>query len=110
MKELGTWVFVAGLVLALILGFTSGVVGGVSLTVLVVLGLVVGFMNITEKEVHGFLVAAIALMLVGALARADSLPFIGSELQASLSNVVLFVAPAALVVAIREVFILASEK
>ncbi len=110
MEELGTWVFVAGLVLALILGFASGVASGVALTVLVVLGLVVGLMNITEKEVHGFLVAAIALMLVGSLAKVNSLPFVGLELQASLSNIVLFVAPAALVVAIREVFILASDK
>ena len=110
MEELGTWVFVAGLVLSLILGFTSGVASGVSLTFLVVLGLVVGFLNITEKEVHGFLIAGIALMLVGFLARVNSIPFIGLELQDSLSNVVLFAAPSVLIVAIREVFILASEK
>ena len=110
MEELGTWVFISGLVLALILGFTMGVASGVSLTILVVLGLVVGLMNITEKEVHGFLVASIALMLVGFLAKVNSLPLIGEELQFALSNVVLFVAPAALVVAIRVVFILASEK
>lgn len=110
MEELGTWVFVAGLVLALILGFISGIATGTALTVLVVLGLVVGFMNITEKEVHGFLVAAIALLLVGTVTRVDSLPVIGLELQAALRNIVLFVSPSALVVAIREVFILASSK
>ncbi len=110
MEELGTWVFIAGLILALILGFTTGVANGTFLTVLVVLGLVVGFMNITQKEVHGFLLAAIALLLVGVVTRVDSLPFIGKELQFSLYNIVLFVAPAALVVAIREVFLLASEK
>lgn len=110
MEELGTWVFIAGLILALILGFVSGVATGTTLTILVVLGLVVGFINITEKEVHGFLIAAIALMLVGTLAKVESLPFIGLELQNSLNNIVFFIAPAALVVAIREVFLLASEK
>jgi len=110
MEQIGTWGFIAGLVLSLIFGFSSGLVSGVSLTVLIVLGLVIGLLNITQKEVHGFLVASIALLLVATLTKVDSLPLIGPELQSSLSNLVFFIGPAALVVAIKEIFILASEK
>jgi hypothetical protein len=110
MEQIGTWGFIAGLVLSLIFGFASGAATGTMLTILIVLGLVVGLLNITQKEVHGFLVASIALMLVGTLTKVDSLPLIGLELQASLSNLVFFIGPAAMVVAIKEIFLLASEK
>ena len=110
MEKIGTWVFIAGLVLSLIFGFTSGVVTGYMLTILFILGLIVGLLNITEKEVHGFLVASIALLLIGTLTKFEGFPLIGTELQASLSNLVFFVGPAALIVAIREIFLLASER
>ena len=109
MVDIGRWVFIAGLIIALIIGFTSGVPSSTFLTILIVLGLIVGLLNITEEEVHGFLLASIALLLVGN-ANLQNLPLLGNQLQHSFSNLVLFIAPAALVVAIKEVFLLASKK
>ncbi|MBI2507562.1 hypothetical protein HYV89_01280 [Candidatus Woesearchaeota archaeon] len=89
-----------GLVLAVIFGFT----GSQSMNwLLVLLGLVVGFLNITEKEVITFLVAAIALMSAGS-ANLTALGQLGSVFGSILQSVVVFVAPAAVVVAVKAVY------
>ena len=103
---LGSMAFIAGLIIAFIAGIWWE--GSDKLTAtLVLLGLVVGLLNITGKEVIPYLVAAVALVLIGqadppifsSLATihggmADNLNFIVSKLA-------VFAAPAALVSAIR---------
>ena len=54
-KGLGWWAFAVGLVLAVIFGYSGNV--GLS-WLLVLLGLVVGFLNISEKEATTFLIAS----------------------------------------------------
>ena len=97
-KGLGWWAFVVGLVLAVIFGF-SGNVGLIWL--LVLLGLVVGFLNISEKEAITFLVASIALISAGS---ATNLTVLWGPLGGILSSIVVFVAPAAIVVAIKAIY------
>jgi hypothetical protein len=67
--------------------------------VLAVLGLVVGFLNVSTKEPQGFLLPAVALALSASAVR--SLPGVGFVLTNILANVVAFVGAAMLVVAIR---------
>ena len=67
--------------------------------ILAVLGLVVGFMNITDDESQGFLIAAIALMLTAT--SIGALPEVGASLSAIASGLAAFVAPAALIVALK---------
>jgi len=101
MKEIiGKWAFIIGLVVSVIAGIVS--IGTTGLTWLVVLGIVVGFLNVTNKEVTGFLIATIALMMVGSVGL--SLPAIGSFVTSILSAFTAFVAGAALIVAVKEVF------
>ena len=101
MKEMiGKWAFIIGLVVSVIAGIVS--IGTTGLTWLVVLGIVVGFLNVTNKEVTGFLIATIALMMVGSVGL--SLPAIGSFVTSILSAFTAFVAGAALIVAVKEVF------
>ena len=101
MKEMiGKWAFIIGLVVSVIAGIVS--IGTTGLTWLVVLGIVVGFLNVTNKEVTGFLIATIALMMVGSVGL--SLPAIGSFVTSMLSAFTAFVAGAALIVAVKEVF------
>ena len=92
MAETGTWVFVIGLLLALFLGIFIGTATYTTLTLLIVLGLIIGFLNITEKEVHGFLIASIALLLAGSI-DIRTIPLIGYQLQNALNNVLFFIAP-----------------
>ncbi|MDI6721588.1 MAG: hypothetical protein QMD85_04305, partial [Candidatus Aenigmarchaeota archaeon] len=64
-ETIGKWVFLASIVIAVIAGAVAG--AGQALVVaavLAVLGLIVGFLNVTEKESTPFLVATIALALL----------------------------------------------
>lgn len=99
-KGLGWWAFAVGLVLAVIFGFTDSQNWN---WLLVLLGLVVGFVNITEKEVVAFLVASIALMSAGS-ANLTTLGQLGSIFSGILESVVVFVAPAAIVVAVKAIY------
>ena len=76
--------------------------------ILVVLGLVVGFLNIGEKEVNNFLIAAIAVVSVGTV-NLGVIPDIGTFLMSMVQNVAAVVAPAALVVAWTSVHTLARK-
>jgi hypothetical protein len=77
-------------------------------TTLVVLGLIVGLVNLTTKETVPFLVSAVALMLAG-IVNLSLIPGIGVCLSSSLSNIVVFVVPAAVIVALKAVWRLASD-
>jgi hypothetical protein len=75
--------------------------------VLAVLGLVVGFMNITGEETKTFLLAAIGLML--SASSIMGIPLIGVAVTAVLANVVAFMAAAVLVVALKSLFEVAKD-
>jgi hypothetical protein len=102
-RNLGHLAFIAGVIVAIIAGISSSILEEHVVTlVLVVLGLVVGFMNVTQREYTEFLVASVALMVAG-VADVLPIPLIGPALSAILSNIAKFVAPAALVVALKAV-------
>jgi len=101
--KLGDWLFLIGILLAIVFAFIT--MPGLA-WVLVVLGLIVGLLNVTAKESTGFLVATVALMF-----SAGSLNLLGfAILTKILVNVVIFVAPASLIVALKAIFALASKK
>ena len=100
---IGKWAFIIGLVLAIIAGLIEGVYTIPSLTlILVILGLIVGFLNITEKDTVKLLVAIIALTLVGGLT-ISVIPTINIYLAAILKNILIFASAAGLVVAIKAI-------
>jgi len=105
-KELlGKWAFLIGIIIAVIAGFATGYATTV-VPVLFVLGLLVGFLNITEKDSTKFLVAAIAL-LTGGIASISALSILGVVIDfvnTILGNFVAFVSASALVIAIKAVF------
>ncbi len=106
MTKIGRWAFIAGLVISLIAGFMT--IGWMGLAALVVLGVIVGILNVTGKEVMPFLLGTVALMIVGTalssvLAAVPLVPGI-------LSAFVAFVAGAALIVALKEVYAITSSK
>jgi hypothetical protein len=105
MKEtIGRWAFIVGLVISVIAGFFT--IGDMGLAALVILGVIVGFLNVTGEEVQKFLVGTIALMLVGsALSTA-----LGTVIGGILSAFVAFVAGAALIVALKEVYTVTKAK
>lgn len=107
--EYGRWAFIIGVLLAIVAGLIPSLQTQPWLVwVLAVLGLVVGFLNVTDKESTGFLVAAIALMGVG---NAGTNVFTSyTNISTMLSNIQAFVAPGALVVALKAVYAISAER
>ncbi len=117
-QRIGAWAFLLGVIIAIIAGIVAVAVTATSawvILVLVILGLIVGFMNIQDKQITAFLIAAIALMVLGAtsgtvLGELNTLiAGLGSLVNAILGNIAIFVAPAALVVALKEVINLSKS-
>jgi uncharacterized membrane protein len=106
MEKIGRYAFIAGLVISVIAGFVS--LGTMGLIALVVLGVVVGFLNVTGAEVQKFLLGTVALMLVGSGLHTvmAAVPMVPEILSAFTS----FVAGAALIVALKEVYGVTASK
>ena len=101
---LGKWAFIIGLIVVLVASFWT-TYATIMLAVLFILGLVVGFMNIAEKNNIKFLVSVVTLLLLG-IASINVLSFLGiisSYLNSILGNFITFVSAAGLVVAIKSV-------
>lgn len=113
-QKIGAYAFVVGVAIAVIAGIASGFVAayvGAITLILVILGLVVGYLNISDKEVLTFVVVSIGLMVAGSanLTAIDTLvPNLGTVLQAILANIVVFIAPAVIVVGLKMVYALAK--
>ena len=108
---IGKWAFIIGIVIAILAAFVTTVSTTTIALILFVLGLIVGFLNIDKKNTTEFLVAVIALLLVGslsALAIGQIAQAVG-YLEAILNNFIAFVMAAALVVSLKAV-IVASKK
>jgi hypothetical protein len=114
-KSFGAKAFAVGIVLALILGvfsnFLAANVNTLVMSVLILLGLIVGFFNITEKETGNYLMAAVSLFLITTLGKTAILDIqiIGSYLAATLVAIMAFVMPAVIVVATRAIYRLSKD-
>ena len=96
MDNVGKYSFLVGLILAVVMAFVEVPMGA---TVLAVLGLVVGFLNVSGKETQSFLLASIGLMM--SAAAVNGLPEVGAYAGAVAANFVAFISPAVLVVAVK---------
>lgn len=105
MAQLGKWAFIIGLLIAVAagLGFNQPWVAWV----LAVLGLIVGFLNVADKETHGFLLASIALIV--AANGVGSLPYIGGYATNIIAYLIAFLAAAVLVVALKSLFAISKD-
>src|SRR3989338_3846704 len=103
---IGSWSFLIGVVFAVILGAMGAITQTIAI-ILVVLGLIVGLLNITDKEVGSFLMAGAVLVIVSALGSnvLDTIPIVARILNAIL---ILFV-PATVLVALKSVFSLSKN-
>jgi len=70
--------------------------------ILVILGLIVGFLNIEDKDTVKLLVAIIALMSFGILT-ISVIPVINTYLRDMLTNIGIFASGAGLVIAIKAI-------
>ncbi|VVC03334.1 Uncharacterised protein [Candidatus Bilamarchaeum dharawalense] len=117
----GQYAFLGGFAIAVILGLASNMLGTalpLALAVMGLLGIIVGLMNVGDKEVMPFLVATVALlMVIGSInqivANMNTITGgivgpVGIFIANFLSALSAFVAPAAFVVAIKQIYDLAK--
>ncbi|MBI4298072.1 MAG: hypothetical protein HY676_06045 [Chloroflexi bacterium] len=102
---IGFLVFLAGIGLAVIGGIISPDNGTIIL-ILVILGIIVGFINITAREAIPMMIAAIALIVVGAVGGGfqpldDVIGNLGTTLNDMVTYFSQFMAPAAVIAAVR---------
>jgi len=111
----GSWAFVIGVILAILLGAWNGYKGtpidSTYILVLVIIGLIVGFLNIAGKEVTSFLMSGAILIIASALGQGV---FSGGEvvivmLSGILTALLAIFVPATIIVAIKNVFALARD-
>ncbi len=105
-EKIGSWAFLIGVILAVIFGFLGTQTWLPWL--LVIIGLIVGLLNISGKEVNAFLMAGTILVIVSSLGGGtlSSMQFLG----AILNNMLTIFVPATILVALKSVFSLARSK
>lgn len=109
MDQVGYWAFVIGVIVAVLAGVAEGYSGGKPLdssaavgAAIVVLGVIVGWFNVKEKAFMSFMVSTVTLMVgaTAAFALLDSL-MVGYYITGILRYIVLFISPAAMLVALK---------
>ena len=132
MEEISRWAYIAFLVIAILAGlvvdymawdagsFSAASVAdahGWVLLIMLILGIIIGIAgSITTKEVTAFLVATIALMVVGSgnvwnpLLQVEALAILYYFAAAITTYIAGFAAPAAVIISIKGIIAMAKEK
>ena len=103
MRMLGFLAFLVGFILAVVAGLFFPDKSWVYY-VLVILGLIIGLLNIGDKEVMLFLLAAVALIVAGNVFAPITTLSIGEKLDDILRLIAALMAPAAVIVAIKALY------
>lgn len=110
-QKIGSWAFIIGVVLAILIGLLGATTFGSFAqwlpVVFIILGFVIGFLNISDKETTAFLVAVIALLVAGGI-NWVSIPTIGVYLENIFGYIASLLAPAAVIVGLKAVWNLAK--
>lgn len=107
MQKIGGYAFIVGVLLAIVAGLVPLSAGTASMVlwIMVVLGVIIGLLNVTDKETTPFLVAAIALILTHTALSTLNVTLITNIV----SNIAVLASPAALIVALKAVWNMASS-
>ncbi len=108
MDKVGRIAFIVGGVVSLLAGFMTG---SWIFPALTVMGLLVGILNVGAGEVKDFLLAAIGLVIISAMGAGQitALPVIGATLGRIYLALLTFVAPAAIIVAMKALYGVAKD-
>jgi lysylphosphatidylglycerol synthetase-like protein (DUF2156 family) len=132
MEKIARWAFVAVIVIAILMGLVVGSMADVAsahtldtnvvdatayvVLVMLILGIIVGFSSVVSKEVTAFLIAAIALVVVGTStvwsafmlkSQLNLLYYWATDIVAFIAA---FAAPAAVIIAVRSLLAIEKEK
>lgn len=129
--NLDSWIFLIGILISVIAGlyqayslesgsnFFETETGGISAWILAVIGLIVGILGfmgegtITKKEIPGFLMAGIALVVMGGIFHGWNItikPFLSSILTGISMSLSIFVSPAVGILSIKTIWDIGKDR
>ncbi len=97
---IGFWAFILGLVIAVIAGLIQPQTP-VMFIILIILGIIIGLLNITGKEIMLFLIATIAIIIMGNVFIYFNVLDIGKILSGIMTYLAVLMSPAAIIAAIK---------
>ena len=109
-QRVGNYSFIIGVIIAIVLGvFSLGTATPILASLLVVLGLIVGFLNVTGKETKEFLLVAAVIIIAasmgaGAGAYLSGVTVIGNYLAGIFGQLLAFIVPATIVVGLKDIW------
>jgi len=121
----GAWAFLIGVILAVLVGILGfGSLNPIILSVLVLLGLIVGFINVSSDDQERFLLAAVSLVLVSfagiqSISSLVNFTFVQAEIigievgkiiVSILGALLMLLVPATIVVALKSLFSISSQR
>jgi len=108
--KIGSWLFIIGVVIAVIAGFKP--LTTLTTSILIALGFIVGFINITAKETMPYLFTVLVLVFVADIGGnvLEKVDMIGPILNSILNAIIVFTIPATLIVSLKAIFAFASTK
>ena len=110
-NALGSWAFLIGIILAILLGI--GFTGEYQTTMLwavFLLGILVGLLNVSVNEVNQFLMSGTILVLVSFLGiQVGVFSAVAPVISNVLSGILTLLVPAIIIVALKAVFVYASK-
>jgi uncharacterized membrane protein len=127
MEAISRWAYLLFVIIAVVMGLVVGYmawsegswadvagVNGWVLLIMLILGIIIGLTSITTKEVTPFLIATIALIVAASANVWSPLSQIHALLDfwatGILNYIVAFAAPAAVIIAVKQVLTMAKEK
>ena len=110
MQKLGSWAFIIGVIIALVAGFWE--LNAVTTSVLLLLGLIVGLLNVSGSETTPFLLATVSLVIVSSFGGnlLSNVQVVGPIIQRVLTTLVNFIIPATIIVALKAIYALAKDE
>jgi hypothetical protein len=118
LRTIGVWAFIIGVIIALLVGIGTGLMAtsvkdnmGLIATIMVVLGLIVGLLNIKDEEITKFVIAAIGLA-TGSITLASLGPIlgpVGPMVEAAFKVFGVFVAGAVFIPALKAVYRISKD-
>jgi len=108
--RIGHYAFIAGIIIAIIVGLIPQLSGDISVWIMVVLGIIVGLINISATEVNSFLIAAATFIIASSAVAVTLGNAIWFGITGILVNMIVFIAPVAIIVSILAVIKLAENR
>ena len=112
----GAYAFAIGVILAVLLGLFNGSLesaSGVFYSALVIIGVVVGYVSVSDKNTNTFLLASLTLVIVAGMGIQPLLfvakqNFVVDKLRDILGALMVLFVPATIIVALKAIFAIAK--